>query len=197
MKVLLLLDLLRSSGLLSERVTLQSVPILFIIPFLSSFCFERHLWVHLAVTTSRKYLAVQFQMELFLLCIVIWSDAQENRKVFQLFTFLCIFDNPHKYIKSKGNPHSTAKKCLDAHRPKKVCLNVLLNNVISLELDVYGFGPLDLLFLKSKQKTSDLWRVTCFSCCTLTFYTPCLVICSRKAAVLEVSIPVSRNIYHA
>lgn len=46
-------------------------------------------------------------------------------------------------------------------------LSVLLNCAIALEINVCRRGPLDIKFLKSAQESSDLWRVTCFSCCAL------------------------------
>lgn len=102
-------------------------------------------------------------------CLVLWYNEIHGRieKFFQLITFLCIFEIPHKYIKSKCNPQSTAKKCLDDHMLKIPCLSVLLNCGIGLEINVHRFGPLYLYFLKSKQESSDLWRVTCSSCCKL------------------------------
>lgn len=145
MKVQLLLELLKNSGLLSEVGTLQSVSISFIIPLPSSFYCERYLWVCSWQLLNLKCI-FQSSSSWNYFCLVLWYDQIHRRKDFLLITFLCIFDNPHKYIKFKYNPHSTAKKCLDTYRLKKVCLNVLLNHAIGLELNVYRFGPLDFLF---------------------------------------------------
>lgn len=145
MKAQLLLDLLRNSGLPSEAGTLQSVSILFIIPLPSSFYCERYLWVCSWELLYHKCI-FQSSSRWNYFCLVLCYDQIHRRKVFQLITFLCIFDNPHKYIKSKYNTHSTAKKRLDTYRFKKVCLSVLLNHIIGLELNVYRFGPLDFFF---------------------------------------------------
>lgn len=95
-------------------------------------------------------------MNLFLPCVVMELGTQENRKVFQLIRFLCIFGIPRKYLKSKCNPQFTAKKCLDAHMLKIACLSALLYRSIGLEENVYRFGPSDIKFLKNVQESSDL-----------------------------------------
>ena len=80
-------------------------------------------------------------MDLFLPCIVTYSDTQENRKVFQLITLLCIFDIPHKHIKSKCNPQCTAKKYLDAHMLKTIfkCSAELWYWLRNKRLEVWAF----------------------------------------------------------
>lgn len=147
MKDHLLLDLVRNFGLLSKVGTLQPVSVLFITPVHSSFCCERYLWVH---SWQLLYLKCIFQCSSRwnYCCLVLWYD-QIHRRIEKFFSWL------HFYVSliiltNTSSPNVThiplPKKCLDAHRLKKVCLNVLLNHAISLELNVYRFRPVDLLF---------------------------------------------------